>query len=131
MSSDGMKMRASQQADAKGGYGQLYLNANYGLIGHRPMHPGRVILSVVIRRRHTSGSGAVSWDLSEPGRLFTTTDSGLQWAVSSNLMGSWSAVASSSDGSKLVAAQAADASGILVRIYISADRGMTWTVAFG
>ncbi len=54
-----------------------------------------------------------------PGVLYISSDSGATWATGPS--GNWSAVASSTDGSKLLAA---DYGG---QLYTSADSGATWT----
>ena len=62
-----------------------------------------------------------------PTQLYISSDSGVSW-TSRGPSGVWGAVASSSDGVKLVAAQVNDGTSSSVgRIYTSTDSGVTWT----
>ena len=57
------------------------------------------------------------------GQIYTSTDSGVNWTVQTNApSANWKSVASSSDGSKLVAVINGG------RIYTSTDSGVNWTV---
>src|SRR5262249_29493194 len=57
-----------------------------------------------------------------PGRIYTSSDSGVTWAVHASYR-RWISVASSADGTKLIAA-AYDQSGSL---FVSSDSGVSWT----
>ena len=69
--------------------------------------------------------GYTIYTASQPGAIYTSTDSGVTWAphtstpLSSTL--NWSSVASSADGTKLVAAVRGG------QIYISSNSGANWT----
>jgi len=69
--------------------------------------------------------GYTIYTASHPGAIYTSTDSGVTWAshtsspLSSTL--NWSSVASSADGTKLVAAVRSG------QIYISSNSGTSWT----
>jgi photosystem II stability/assembly factor-like uncharacterized protein len=56
-----------------------------------------------------------------PCPIFTSTNSGLNWTASPYLSVHWTSVASSADGTKLVAGTDGDS------IYTSTDSGVTWT----
>ncbi len=56
----------------------------------------------------------------QSGQIYTSTDSGLTWTPR-DAARSWQAVASSADGTKLVAVTQSG------QIYTSADSGVTWT----
>jgi photosystem II stability/assembly factor-like uncharacterized protein len=62
------------------------------------------------------------------GPIYTTTNSGITWTQTSAPSNNWVSVASSADGSKLVAASAPVIinSGWVFPIYTSTDSGMTW-----
>lgn len=101
VSSDGTKMIAAQHADAKGGYGQLYLSANYGWNwSPADTPPGEWSLVASFGDGTHLIAAHFRGIYPEPGRLFTSTDSGLTWAVCSIPTGSWSAVASSSEAGR-------------------------------
>src|ERR1700733_3447074 len=71
---------------------------------------------------------AVSWETdngSEPGLIFTSTNSGACWSQTIAPTNYWVSIASSADGTKLVAA-ASDANNDGL-IYTSTDSGTTWT----
>ncbi|MGP8220618.1 MAG: WD40/YVTN/BNR-like repeat-containing protein [Limisphaerales bacterium] len=69
--------------------------------------------------------GYTIYTANQPGAIYTSTDSGVTWAshTSSPLSSSmnWSSVASSADGTKLVAAVRSG------QIYISSNSGSSWT----
>lgn len=56
-------------------------------------------------------------------RIYTSTNGGIDWQVTSAPMKNWQAVASSADGTTLIAGTYGD------RIYVSNDSGATWTPA--
>jgi photosystem II stability/assembly factor-like uncharacterized protein len=58
---------------------------------------------------------------SKPGNIYTSADSGVTWTKHDELLQKWVSLASSADGSRLVAA--ADGG----FIYVSVDSGTTWT----
>ena len=60
-----------------------------------------------------------------PGQLYTSTNSGMSWKVTSTPTASWMAVASASDGAKLLAAQYTEFGP--GQLYISTDSGGQWT----
>jgi photosystem II stability/assembly factor-like uncharacterized protein len=60
-----------------------------------------------------------------PGRIFTSSDSGLTWKQANPPLNYWSSVASSADGTRLVAAALGCYTGD-GRIYTSSDSGGTW-----
>jgi hypothetical protein len=55
-----------------------------------------------------------------PGRLYVSTDSGIHWAPTSAPTNRWFTVASSADGTRLVAAATTG------QIYTSSDSGLNW-----
>src|SRR5207245_2152891 len=60
------------------------------------------------------------------GLIYTSTNSGVSWTKTAAPINGWSAVASSADGVRLVAADSASGDGL---VYTSADSGVTWTQA--
>jgi prepilin-type N-terminal cleavage/methylation domain-containing protein len=70
-----------------------------------------------------NGSKAVAVVGGTGGNIYTSSDSGATWTLQAGApAASWNAVASSSDGTKLVAAQYNNG-----YIYTSTDSGVTWT----
>src|SRR5207245_63071 len=59
------------------------------------------------------------------GRIYTSTDSGVTWAATSAPGADWSSVASSNDGSRLIAAAGSGP------VYVSFDSGAIWTTTAG
>jgi len=73
-------------------------------------------------------SDGTNWYYVGDGAIYGSLDSGATWTRTSAPSNSWSAVASSADGAKLVAVASADAS--LTgpgQIYTSSNSGATWT----
>jgi hypothetical protein len=65
-----------------------------------------------------------------PGGIYLSTNSGRDWHLSSAPIQYWNGVASSADGTRLVALGAAsDAANAPFGIYISANSGATWTLS--
>src|ERR1019366_5810490 len=65
-----------------------------------------------------------------PAALYTSTDSGATWTLTSAPVADWTSVASSADGSKLVAVSesaSGDPGNPNGLIYTSTDSGATWT----
>ncbi|HYA78990.1 MAG TPA: hypothetical protein VED19_00610 [Candidatus Nitrosopolaris sp.] len=58
--------------------------------------------------------------------IYTSTNSGATWTSKSVPNGFWTAVASSADGSKLVAAMTTNLASYAFQIYVSRDSGITW-----
>ncbi len=67
---------------------------------------------------------AVKWVAAGHAQLFTSTNSGVSWRTNSVVDNSWTAVASSADGTKLVMAGAGNSYN--GPIYTSKDSGLTW-----
>ncbi len=65
------------------------------------------------------GTRLIAADNNPPGKLYTSTDSGLSWTARESDR-EWYSVASSADGTRLVAAGVG-------HIYTSTDSGVTWT----
>lgn len=69
---------------------------------------------------------AAAADCCNPGAIYLSTNSGASWSASAAPAASWQAVASSADGTKLVATGRLTGSGEGLTC-ISADSGATWT----
>ena len=69
--------------------------------------------------------------MSRLGRLYTTTNGGAAWTERRpdgiDLDREWRCVASDADGSNLIAGQYTGTTGAKIRLYTSADSGVTWT----
>lgn len=68
--------------------------------------------------------GSLAWGT---GLIFTSTNFGINWQTTSAVTNIWTAVASSADGSQLVAAGQSDVVASYGGIYISRDSGNTWS----
>jgi hypothetical protein len=60
------------------------------------------------------------------GGIYTSTNSGATWTSNNVPNGFWLCVASSADGTKLVAAEATNLATYISHIYVSRDSGNTW-----
>jgi len=62
-----------------------------------------------------------------PGYIYISTNSGSTWSLASTPSGRWASVASSSDGTRLVAVANEDKNGNQGLIYFSTNSGLTWS----
>jgi hypothetical protein len=79
-----------------------------------------------------SGSSGGRGSTSTSGYIYTSTDSGVTWTLRDTSASGWTSVASSADGTKLVAVEAGVSDrGLPIPggyIYTSTDSGVTWTL---
>ena len=116
-----------------GSGGAIFTSTDSGATWHQQTGDStHVWLSVASSANGTKLAAACSdnmhtLDLSDPGYIYTSTDSGASWSHNSPASHTWKAVASSADGTKLVAVQNFNdmytGGGLL---YTSADSGATW-----
>jgi hypothetical protein len=74
----------------------------------------------------TIGSTVGSFGLPGPGMIYTSPDSGTNWYLMNAPQALWSAIASSADGTRLIAAPSQDAYRGGLPIYTSTNSGVTW-----
>ena len=104
--------------------GQSIESKNLGEPAWIPRDSARIWVSVASSSDGTKLIAAEQGsDLSHPGRLYVSTNSGISW-IPTGPPGSWISVASSANGQKLIAA--ANAFGMGGQLYISSDGGQTW-----
>jgi len=112
MSDDGSKLVACAELD------YLYVSSDYG-VNWIPKGPATSPQYTGVASSN-DGVNLVAVATAGAGYIYTSNDSGLTW-VQRGSLGSWKCVASSGDGSKLVA-------GIFLGfLYTSTDYGVTWT----
>ena len=123
-SSDGTKLVAAESDQDFGGY--IYTSSDSGATWTRTSAVGRFWSSVASSSDGTKlvavdyGVGAGWYVCPCGGYIYTSTDSGATWTKQTSTgIHQWVAVASSSDGTKLVAAAGS--------IYTSIDSGATWS----
>lgn len=135
LSSDGTTLVAGQfYATDDYRLGQIYVSKDSGATwqSRGPAgHWGAVALSgdgkTLIAAQYAAdfaNAHAANPVLDTPGHIYLSKDSGSTWR-SSGPAGFWSGVASSSDGSTLVAAQYSNVTGS-GQLYVSTDAGSTW-----
>ena len=126
-STDGAKLVAA-------GRGLIYTSTNSGATWTTTAAPSNAWASVASSADGTRLTAVVDsppgylGSPPESGAIFTSTNSGATWTQANAPTNGWQAVASSADGTRLVAlvGESVDRSG---PVYISADSGGTWTVA--
>jgi len=111
-SADGNKLVAVSDNEFGGSPGQIYVSTNSGA-NWAPTADGNKLV-------------AVTFDSPPSGRIYTSTNSGTTWTQQTNAPNkSWSSVACSADGSKLVVQNGFD----FGSIYKSTNSGVTWLQA--
>ncbi len=68
------------------------------------------------------------WIASGDGGIYTSTNSGATWTSNNVPNGLWLCVASSADGTKLVAVETTNLASYICQIYVSRDSGITWSL---
>ena len=120
-SSDGMKLFATNNIDHN-----LYVSVDGGATWIARNVPATGLRDVAV-----SADGTKVLVSGDPGNLYTSTDGGMTWTTRAADRGTlqWIAVASSSDGMKLVAASNAEPYGSSSNgyVYTSTNGGVTWT----
>jgi hypothetical protein len=115
MSTDGTKMFAWAK------WGDFYISTNSGASWAKvpPVTPGFPTSGNVALASSADGTKLVL--AKNGGQIYTSTDFGVNWTLQANsVVGSWTSVASSADGTKLAAVGS--------NVYTSTDSGVTWTL---
>ena len=110
----------------------IYTSADSGVTWTQTSAPNNYWSSVAASADGTKLVGAARGPFGfggndSDGLIYTSPDSGVTWTQTSAPSNSWSSVASSPDGTKLVAVISYDRSGSGGPIYTSTDSGATWT----
>ena len=122
-SSDGTKLAAASSFEPlSGGFsGAIYTSANSGVTWTMSTAPTNIAwFSIASSTNGTKLAAVGTSGGSGAGVVYTSTNSGANWTSNSLPKESWSAIASSSDGTRLVVA-----SGI-GQILVSTNGGLTW-----
>jgi len=115
-SADGSKLVAFSHGP---GSGTIYTSTNSGVTwtSNRAAMNDQVLLSIASSADGSKLAAAVAGG----GQIYTSTNGGTTWISNSPLVDFWTSIASSADGTKLVAVASSNL------IYTSADSGATWT----
>jgi hypothetical protein len=135
-SADGTKLAAVSsivvdEYEAFFGDGGVYVSTNSGAtwdLSSAPLNTWSCVASSadgakLVAAATMAESGGPGLVISGDGGIYTSTDSGQSWMLTSAPRQDWSSIASSADGSKLVAVSSSSPGGI----YVSANSGETWS----
>src|ERR1017187_206159 len=104
----------------------IWVSTNSGLTWLSNSVPGASFFGFVALSadgsKMVAGAGAYG---SSPSGIYTSTNSGVTWAQTTAPTNGWASIASSADGTKLVAVAQNSTGGL---IYASTDSGLTWAL---
>jgi hypothetical protein len=131
MSADGARMVVASYLQGAGAdfYGGIQYSVDSGATWHLSDTPTNWNWSAVACSTNGNfmeavGETVTNW--SDPGPIYSSTNSGVNWKPTSAPLQAWHCVACSSDGSKITAGALGDGGSIRSRLYSSTDHGATW-----